>query len=481
MHLVRKLSPADYLGFHARFSETASYLELTPADRNLAWREQTEDEDFHEWPVPIEHFISDPYYIGPDVVIRPLIGEFLSDFWNPQAGMELFCLIAGLGVGKACALDTPIPTPTGTRRLEQLSVGDQVFDEFKKPCRVTATRTWLHRPCYRLTFSSGGKRSEIVADVNHEWLTNRDNLPGEHLYPTRDLRFGRHVVRSPATWEFHELVEIVPTELRTTRCIEVDSPSHMFLVGDAEIPTHNSFLGTITLLYAIYQLGCLKKPARYLSSFEGAGSLSGDAEIVLANASGGGYKQAQKIVFAEALERVVKSPWYMTRYQPYEGRTELEFPNRVRLSPVTSHWESMLGWNLYGFVIDEAAFGVESKRTDYIKELFQNANLRRRSRFGKAGFGGLFTSPGSEHGFIELLAADRRDPHILVRRTTTWDAKEELKPGAEVFLLSRDPDRVRIVEEGLTFVRRGVCTRADGSVVRYASSEQEDERAEVTA
>lgn len=328
MHMVRTVSPQDYRAFFDRFDESARYLELTPADRNLAWREATEDDDFHEWPVPMDHFLKDPYYVGPDVVIRPVILDFLTDFWNCSEAYELFLFIAGLGSGK-------------------------------------------------------------------------------------------------------------------------------------------SWSASLSLLYAIYQLGCLKKPARYLSGFEGAGSLSGDAEIVLMNASGGGFKQAQKIVFNESLERVVASPWFRVHYEPYEGRSELEFPNRVRLSPGTSHWESALGWNLYAFVIDEAAFGVESKKVDYIKELFTNLNLRRRSRFGRAGFGGLFTSPGSEHGFIEMLAGDRRDPHILVRRTTTWEAKEELKPGAEVFLLDRDPDRVRILETDLTFVRPGVCRRQDGSILRY--------------
>lgn len=342
MHLVREHSPQEYLRFFAQFDEKARFLELTPADRNLAWREITEDEHFTEWPVPMAHFLSDPYYVGEDIVIRNTIRDFLVEFWGPELGYELFIVIAGLGVGK-------------------------------------------------------------------------------------------------------------------------------------------SFSATLCLLYAIYQLGCLKKPARYLSGFEGAGELSGDAEIVLMNASGGGYKQAQKIVFKEALERVVRSPWFRVHFEPYEGQTELEFPNRVRLSPGTSHWESVLGWNLYGFIIDEAAFGVESKKVDYIKELFNNLNLRRKSRFGRAGFGGLFTSPGSEYGFIEVLAADRRDPHILVKRTTTWDAKEELQPGAEVFLLDRNPDRVRIVAEGLTYVRPGVCRDAEGNIVRYGKPAEPEEPAEEAA
>ena len=331
MHLVRSITPQQYQGYFQRFDEAAHYLDLTPADRNLAWREATEDEHFHEWPVPIEHYLSDPYYIGPEAKVRPIVRETLSEFWDPANAYELLVFIAGIGTGK-------------------------------------------------------------------------------------------------------------------------------------------SFAASLSMLYSIYQLGCMKKPATYLSGFEGAGTLSGDAEIVLMNASGAGYKQASKIVFQEAIERVVRSPWFRVHYEPYEGRTELEFPNRVKFSPGTSHWESALGWNLYAFAIDEAAFGVESKNVDYIKELFRNLNMRRRSRFGHAGWGGLFTSPGAEHGFVETAATSGWG-ETMVKRATTWEAKEQLKPGAQVFLLDRDPDRVRILREGLTYVRPGVCRTAEGKILRYGVGE----------
>lgn len=76
---------------------------------------------------------------------------------------------AGTGTGKALALDTPIPTPSGWSTMGALKIGDLVFDELGRPCRVTwKSPVWHGRPCYRVQFDDG---SAIVADQEHEWAT----------------------------------------------------------------------------------------------------------------------------------------------------------------------------------------------------------------------------------------------------------------------------------------------------------------------
>ncbi|MHB1066880.1 MAG: replicative DNA helicase [Candidatus Nanopelagicales bacterium] len=83
---------------------------------------------------------------------------------------QLVIVAARPAIGKALALDTPIPTPQGWTTMGDLRVGDQVLDADGLPTAVTGvTRTWLGRPCYRLTFSDG---EQIVADEEHEWLTD---------------------------------------------------------------------------------------------------------------------------------------------------------------------------------------------------------------------------------------------------------------------------------------------------------------------
>jgi P4 family phage/plasmid primase-like protien len=81
---------------------------------------------------------------------------------------QCFFLLWGTGKnGKALALDTPVPTPSGWTTQGALKVGDKVFGRDGKVCRVKAlSPIWEDRPCYRVTFSDG---TSVVADAKHEW------------------------------------------------------------------------------------------------------------------------------------------------------------------------------------------------------------------------------------------------------------------------------------------------------------------------
>ena len=73
------------------------------------------------------------------------------------------------GHGKALALDTPLPTPTGWTTMGDVAVGDELLSADGQPTRVVAaTEVMLGRPCYEIEFSDG---TVIVADAEHQWLT----------------------------------------------------------------------------------------------------------------------------------------------------------------------------------------------------------------------------------------------------------------------------------------------------------------------
>ena len=83
---------------------------------------------------------------------------------------QMVIVAARPAVGKALALDTPIPTPTGWTTLGDIEVGDVVLGDDGRAVPVTGvTEVWQGRPCFRVTFSDG---SSIVADAEHEWLTD---------------------------------------------------------------------------------------------------------------------------------------------------------------------------------------------------------------------------------------------------------------------------------------------------------------------
>lgn len=104
--------------------------------------------------------------------------------------------------GKALDVDTPIPTPTGWKRMGDLVAGDEVFDERGFPCRVV--HAWppeFDRPCYRVSFDDG---TSIVADAEHEWYTDAER--------TGRLRRRRGVPREQTKQGFAD-------HIRTTRQI----------------------------------------------------------------------------------------------------------------------------------------------------------------------------------------------------------------------------------------------------------------------
>ncbi|MGC4806481.1 replicative DNA helicase [Micromonospora sp. DT233] len=79
-------------------------------------------------------------------------------------------IVAGRpGLGKALALDTPLPTPDGWTTMGEVAVGDQLLAADGTPTTVTAAFEVRHdRPCYEVEFSDG---SIIVADAEHLWKT----------------------------------------------------------------------------------------------------------------------------------------------------------------------------------------------------------------------------------------------------------------------------------------------------------------------
>ncbi|MCV7432885.1 replicative DNA helicase [Mycolicibacterium bacteremicum] len=93
----------------------------------------------------------------------------LDEITNGLHGGQMIIIAARPGVGKALALDTPLPTPTGWTTMGEVAVGDLLIGDDGQPTRVVAaTEVMLGRPCYEVEFSDG---TVIVADEQHQWLT----------------------------------------------------------------------------------------------------------------------------------------------------------------------------------------------------------------------------------------------------------------------------------------------------------------------
>jgi replicative DNA helicase len=82
---------------------------------------------------------------------------------------QMIVIAARPALGKALALDTPLPTPAGWTTMGDVRAGDQLLGADGRAVRVVAATEVMHgRPCYEVEFSGG---AIIVADAGHQWLT----------------------------------------------------------------------------------------------------------------------------------------------------------------------------------------------------------------------------------------------------------------------------------------------------------------------
>lgn len=167
-----------------------------------------------------------------------------------------FCLwLESRGAGKALDLDTRIPTPFGDKTMRDIQIGDYVFDEKGKPTKVIATSPIFYdHDCYEVEFSDGEK---IIADADHLWEVHclnstyvKNTATLYSVYNRQDKKeyFQVKVCTSKDAYgNLHkEITSVTPHKTVPTKCICVDSPSHLYLCGEKNTVTHNS---TMLALY----------------------------------------------------------------------------------------------------------------------------------------------------------------------------------------------------------------------------------------
>jgi hypothetical protein len=192
----------------------------------------------------------------------------------------------GAGLGKALALDTPIPTAAGWTTMGKVRLGDTLFDERGIRCKVAGvTRVMRNRDCYAVTFTGG---ETIVADADHLWSTTTLIECAEKAGVTTS-RTTRQIADSlkvspnikhtisrigPLRQTFF-IVDARPVPSVPVRCISVDSPSQLYLAGKSMVPTHNT---TMLLQVASLFAQLSGKRAYFLSAEQSPGEIRMTAE-----------------------------------------------------------------------------------------------------------------------------------------------------------------------------------------------------------
>ena len=154
---------------------------------------------------------------------------------------QMIVLAARPAIGKALALDTPLPTPSGWTTMGDVKVGDSLIAGDGTPTRVVAaTEVMVDRPCYRVTFDDG---TVILADAQHEWLT--DTRASRRSFQAAMVQHAR--IRNERTFAEVRTTEAIAS---TLRCDTADGrlnhsvrTTKPFALPDADLPVDPYALG----------------------------------------------------------------------------------------------------------------------------------------------------------------------------------------------------------------------------------------------
>lgn len=102
------------------------------------------------------------------------VGQFVHKGW-----FELL-IIGDTASGKALTVDTPMPTPSGTRKMGDLKVGDLVWGSDGNPTEVLGVFPQGREAVVKVTFSDG---QEVRCSRNHLWTVYNQNMLVETYGP----------------------------------------------------------------------------------------------------------------------------------------------------------------------------------------------------------------------------------------------------------------------------------------------------------
>jgi replicative DNA helicase len=229
---------------------------------------------------------------------------------------QMIVVAARPGMGKALALDTPLPTPTGWTTMGEVQIGDFLVGAEGLPTRVVAaTEIMLGRPCFEVEFSDG---TIIVADAEHQWPTESG------IRTTAQLRSGSDRLmpatlptRAPGATALLALgvhvAWVRAVDSVQVRCVQVDNESHLYLAGDGMVPTHNSTLG----LDFLRSCSIKNRMSSIVFSLEMSKSeivmrlLSAEAKIKLADMRSGRMSDDDWTRLARRMSEISEAPLYI--------------------------------------------------------------------------------------------------------------------------------------------------------------------------
>ena len=154
--------------------------------------------------------------------------------------------LATRNMGKALALDTHIPTPKGYKYMNDLKIGDYVYDRNKNPTKIINTSPIFNdHECYKVIFND----DEITCDMDHLWevsIYDSSIYIGDFVLNTKQLFLKKNFydiyIPLACSNGIKKIIDIVKTDSVPTKCISVDNnekllfkPSNKSYVDRADV------------------------------------------------------------------------------------------------------------------------------------------------------------------------------------------------------------------------------------------------------
>lgn len=244
--------------------------------------------------------------------------------------------------------------------------------------------------------------------------------------------------------------------------IEINSGKYDEAVLTGAIGTAKTTLALWTNAYQLYKLSLYKNP-------QAAFGIERNTEILFIFQSITGA--LAKSVDFERFKALIHQSHYFTeefRYNP-EINSELQFPNRIVVKPVSGDQTGAIGQNVFGGLIDEVNYMAKIEKSkqsddggdyDQAVALYNTIVRRRKSRFMKLGkVPGVFCIVSSKRypgQFTDVKAAEMRreiakygKSSIYLYDKRTWDVLPEDNFTGKWFdiFIGDDSRRPRILQE----------------------------------
>lgn len=241
--------------------------------------------------------------------------------------------------------------------------------------------------------------------------------------------------------------------------IEMNSGRYVEVVLTGGIGCAKTTLALWTQAYQLYLLSMMKNPHEVFDQ-----DRASELELIFQNITA---SLAESVDFARFKTLIHRSPYFRENFSPDMGlKSELHFPNRIIVKPVSGSNLATIGQNVIGGLIDELNYmsvvekskkSVDDGVYNQAIEVYNSIARRRKSRFMRKGtmpgilclvsskkYPGQFTDTKMEEA--------KDDPTIYVYDKRVWDIKPASfsKKRFTVFI-GDDTRKPRIADEGEKF------------------------------